>query len=77
MVTERGMRLVGIGVVSGAIGAALATRVLASLLYGVSPADALTWIVATLALVAAGVMASLIPAVRATRVDPVIAIRTE
>jgi ABC-type antimicrobial peptide transport system permease subunit len=34
------------------------------------------WIVATLALVAAGVMASLIPAVRATRVDPVIAIRT-
>jgi predicted permease len=77
MVTERGMRLVGIGVVGGAIGAALATRVLASLLYGVSPADALTWIVATLALVAAGVMASLIPAVRATRVDPVIAIRTE
>jgi putative ABC transport system permease protein len=76
-VAERGMRLVGIGVVGGAIGAALATRVLASLLYGVSPADALTWVVATLTLVAAGVMASLIPAVRATRVDPVIAIRTE
>jgi putative ABC transport system permease protein len=77
MVTERGMRLVGIGVVGGAIGAALATRVLASLLYGVSPADAPTWIVATLALVAAGVTASVIPAVRAMRVDPVIAIRTE
>ena len=41
------------------------------------PADAPTWIVATLALVAAGVTASVIPAVRATRVDPVIAIRTE
>jgi len=40
MVTERGMRLVGVGVVVGMIGAALATRVLASLLYGVSPADA-------------------------------------
>jgi putative ABC transport system permease protein len=77
LVTERGMRLVGIGVLAGAIGAALATRVLASLLYGVSPADALTWIVATLALVAAGVAASVIPAVRAMRVDPVIAIRTD
>ncbi len=77
MVTQRGMRLVGIGVVGGAIGAALATRVLASLLYGVSPADAPTWIVATLALVAAGVTASVIPAVRAMRVDPVIAIRTD
>lgn len=77
MVTQRGMRLVGIGVVGGAIGGALATRVLASLLYGVSPADAPTWIVATLALVAAGVTASVIPAVRAMRVDPVIAMRTE
>ena len=77
MVTERGMRLVGIGVVGGAIGAAVATRVLASLLYGVSPADAPTWIVATLALVAAGVTASVIPAVRAMKADPVIAMRTE
>ena len=77
MVTERGMQLVGIGVVGGAIGAAVATRVLASLLYGVSPADAPTWIVATLALVAAGAMASVIPAVRAMKADPVIAIRTE
>ncbi len=77
MVTERGMRLAGIGVVGGAIGAAVATRVLASLLYGVSPADAPTWIVATLALVAAGAAASVIPAVRAMNADPVIAIRTE
>jgi putative ABC transport system permease protein len=77
MVIERGMRLVGIGVVGGAIGGAVATRVLASLLYGVSPADPPTWIVATLALVVAGVMASVIPAVRAMKADPVIAIRTE
>lgn len=77
MVTERGMRLVGVGVVVGMIGAALATRVLASLLYGVSPADARTWIFATLTLVVAGLCATIIPAVRASRVDPIVAIGTD
>jgi putative ABC transport system permease protein len=77
VVTVRGMRLVGIGVVAGAIGAALATRVLASLLYGVSPADGPTWLAATLAIVVAGLGASAIPAVRATKIDPIVAIRTD
>jgi predicted permease len=77
VVTLRGMRLVGIGVAAGAIGAALATRVLASLLYGVSPADVPTWLVATLVLLAAGLGASVIPAVRATKIDPIVAIRTD
>lgn len=77
LVAQRGMRLVGIGVVGGVIGGALATRLLASQLYGVSRSDAATWVVATLALVTAGLLASVIPAARAARVDPIIAIRTE
>jgi putative ABC transport system permease protein len=77
MVTQQGMRLVGIGVVAGALAGVLASRVLESLLYGVSRADALTWVSATLALGLAGFVASVIPALRATRVDPVIAIRVE
>jgi putative ABC transport system permease protein len=77
LVAERGMRLVVIGVVAGAIGGALATRVLASQLYGVSRADAPTWILTTVGLAAAGLVASLVPAFRASRVDPLIAIRSE
>jgi ABC-type antimicrobial peptide transport system permease subunit len=64
-------------VLGGVVGGALVTRVLASLLYGVSPADAPTWILATLALVTAGAVAAAIPAARAARVDPIIAIRAE
>jgi putative ABC transport system permease protein len=77
MVTERGMKLVGAGVGAGVIGAALATRAVASMLYGVSPADAPTWILAILALAVAGLVASVIPALRAARVDPIIAIRAD
>jgi putative ABC transport system permease protein len=77
MVTREGMQLVGIGIAGGVVGGALVTRVLASLLYGVSRADAPTWLFATTALAVAGLLASLVPAYRATRVDPVIAMRTE
>jgi len=77
MVTQQGMRLVGIGIITGAFAGALATRALASLLYGVSRTDLPTWLLATTALAAAGMVASLIPAIRATHVDPVIAIRVE
>jgi ABC-type antimicrobial peptide transport system permease subunit len=77
MVTEQGMRLVGIGIAGGVLGGLLATRVLASLLYGVSRTDMPTWLAAITTLAMAGLIASLVPAFRATRVDPVIAIRTE
>jgi predicted permease len=77
MVTRQGMSLVGIGIVAGAFGGALATRALASLLYGVSRTDPPTWLLATAALGIAGLVASIIPAIRATHVDPVIAIQVE
>jgi putative ABC transport system permease protein len=77
MVATQGLSLVGVGLVLGLLGGAIATRMLESLLYGVSRADPVTWIGATAALTAAGLAASLIPAARATLVDPVIAIRTD
>jgi ABC-type antimicrobial peptide transport system permease subunit len=73
----QGARLVGLGLVAGLVGALLLTRFLASLLYGVSPHDPLTFaaIAALLALVAA--LACLVPARRATRVEPMTALRAE
>jgi hypothetical protein len=77
MVAEQGMRMVGVGLVLGALGGALVTRALESLLYGVSRADPITWVGATVALAMAGLVASLVPASRATLVDPVTAIRAD
>jgi putative ABC transport system permease protein len=76
-VLGQGMRLALVGVAAG-IGLALAaTRLLRSLLYGTSPTDAVTYVaVATLlVLIAAG--ASFVPALRASRVDPLTALRDE
>jgi putative ABC transport system permease protein len=77
LVAEQGMRMVGLGLVLGVVGGALVTRALESLLYGVSRADPITWVGATVALAVAGLLASLVPATRATLVDPVTAIRTD
>jgi putative ABC transport system permease protein len=71
------MGLAGIGIVVGLVGAAALTRVMTSLLFGVSTTDALTFgtVPALLALVAFA--ATVIPAWRATRVDPMVALREE
>jgi putative ABC transport system permease protein len=54
-----------------------ATKLLVSLLYGVSPLDASAWLAATVTLGLAGFVAALLPAWRATRADPVVALRAE
>jgi len=77
LVVRQGMGLAGIGIVVGLVGAAALTRVMTSLLFGVSTTDALTFgtVPALLALVA--FTATVIPAWRATRVDPMVALREE
>ena len=77
MVMRQGLSLMGAGIVIGLIGAASLTRLLASLLFGVSATDVLTFATVPLILIATAVAASYLPARRATRVDPVVALRDE
>ena len=77
MVLRQGMELTGAGIVVGLAGAALLTRVMASLLFGVSTTDLATFSVVPIVLIATAALASYIPARRATRVDPVTALRDE
>jgi len=68
-----GLRLIGIGLLLGLLGAFLATRVLASLLYGVASTDAFTFTAVSVV----ALFASCLPARCATRVDPIVALRYE
>jgi len=77
LVTRDGLFLVAGGIVLGLAGGAAVTRLMVFMLYGVSPLDTLTWTLAVVAMTLAGFFATLIPASRATRVDPLIAIRAE
>ena len=72
-----GLRLVLIGVVVGLVTGMAASRLMESLLYGVSPLDARTWATAALAMIGAAMLAAFIPARRAARVDPIVAIQLE
>ena len=76
-ILRRGVRLTLIGVAIGLPAAWVVTRVMSSLLYGVSPRDPLTFIGMTLLLVTTALLASYIPARRATKVDPMVALRYE
>jgi putative ABC transport system permease protein len=77
MVVGQAMTLAAIGLVAGGIGAWLLTRLMQKLLFGVEPSDPLTFAsVAGLLALVAGV-AALVPALRATRVDPVVALRAD
>jgi predicted permease len=77
MVMRQGMELAVIGIVAGLIGAAILTRVMASLLFGVSATDALTFSAVAVVLAAIAFVATYVPALRATRVDPIVALREE
>lgn len=76
-VLGRSLRLAVLGVALGLVFAALGTQLLTNLLFGVSAFDPLTFAVVIVILLASATVASLVPALRATHVDPVVALRYE
>ena len=77
MFLRHGLALAAIGILCGLVAAAALTRAMASLLFEVKPLDALTFALAPAALVAAALLASYLPALRATAIDPLDALRAE
>jgi ABC-type antimicrobial peptide transport system permease subunit len=77
MVIMRGLVLAGAGVGIGVAASLLLTRVIANLLYGVTPSDPVTFFGVPIALIAMAILASYIPARRAANVDPIVALRYE
>jgi hypothetical protein len=77
LVLRQAMRLAAAGLAIGVVGALLLNRSLAGLLYGVSPSDPLTLVGGVALLLVVTLLATLAPAVRASRVDPLVALRSE
>ncbi len=77
LVLARGALLAGIGVVLGIMGALVSTRLLTKMLYGVGATDPLTFAGVAAGILIAALLASYVPALRATRVDPLVSLRAE
>lgn len=77
MVLKQGLTLAGIGIAAGIVTAFLLTNLMRTLLYQVRPSDPETFVLVTLALISVAILASMLPAYRATKVSPLIALRTE
>ncbi|GMV22651.1 MAG: hypothetical protein AMXMBFR57_26000 [Acidimicrobiia bacterium] len=75
MVLRQGLLLAGLGLALGIAGALAAGRQLEHLLFGVSPTDAMTFVVVAALILATATLACLVPALRATRIDPMVALR--
>jgi putative ABC transport system permease protein len=77
VIFSRGSRLALVGIAVGLAGALALTRLMASLLYGVNPRDPLTLVVVAIVVATVAVVATSIPSLRATKVDPTVALRSE
>jgi len=77
LVVGRGMKLVGAGMGLGILGALLLTRLMTSLLFGVSATDPGAFVSGALLLAGVALLACLVPARRATKVDPMVVLRSE
>jgi ABC-type antimicrobial peptide transport system permease subunit len=77
MVVGEGVKLAGAGVLIGLGGALALTRLMKTLVFGVSATDPLTFTAIALSLTLVALLAALVPARRATKVDPMIALRCE
>jgi len=75
LITRQGLKIVGIGLVIGILAALALARLIASILYGVSASDPITLVASVLVLSLAGLLACLLPALRATRIDPITALK--
>jgi ABC-type antimicrobial peptide transport system permease subunit len=77
MVLREGLQLLALGLLLGLVGALSATRIMQSLLYSTSATDTMTFVATSLTLIAVALLACYIPARRATKVDPMVALRFE
>jgi ABC-type antimicrobial peptide transport system permease subunit len=77
MVAARGLGLAGFGLAAGVGGAWIATRAMASVLYGVRPGDPSTYGAVVFLLGSIALVACVVPAARASRVDPIIVLREQ
>jgi ABC-type antimicrobial peptide transport system permease subunit len=77
LVLRQGLKLAGSGILAGVVVALALTRLLSSLLFGVSPTDPVTFATAPLLLLGVATLASWIPARRAARIDPLLALRQD